>query len=559
MDFLNKAFAQVSELFKSMTPGARLTAGLLLAVIVISLGFLFQRQSSGPDAYLMDGEPFPATQLGAMEAAFSKANLTGAVRDGNRFKVPRGQQSAYMGALADAEVLPPNFGDYLGRAIASDSPFAMRGSREEKLKLAKQQELQLIIRSMRGIESASVLYDAKDKRSFAQDPVATASVNVKPQGTMELEPAQVRTVRNLVASAFAGLKPESVTVTDLNGRTYVGSSDSPGGGDSQDDAYASRKHMYEQEWNRKIREALYWIPAVVVQANVELDPQTGHEENVTTYDTKGVVYNQKETTGTKNVEPATPAGPPGFNAQQPGGINQAAKLSSAGGIKSTEETNHSESQTKVPTTIVRKTQHGLTPKSVTVTVGIPDSYYAKVWQQKNPTPDGQPPKPPIQTDLDQIKESVQKQVETATVWLLPPSELPADKYPRVKVVSFPDLPTQAPALPGMQDNALAWLAQNWTTLGMGGLTLFGLIFLRSMVKSMPVTSSPTTPSADAQPSLSVVSAADDEQPEESGGKRSRLKRRLGSGPSMRDELAEMVREDPDAAVSILRNWIGSAS
>ena len=95
---------------------------------------------------------------------------------------------------------------------------------------------------------------------------------------------------------------------------------------------------------------------------------------------------------------------------------------------------------------------------------------------------------------------------------------------------------------------------------MGGLTLFGLMFLRSMVKSAPVTTNPTTPLAtDAQPGLSVVSAADDEQPEETGAKRSRLKRRLGSGPSMRDELADMVRDDPDAAVSILRNWIGSAS
>src|SRR5205085_6038322 len=174
MDFLNKAFAQLSDLFKSMTPGARITAGLLLAVIVVSLGFLFQRQSSGPDAYLMGGEAFPATQLPAMEAAFAKANLSGAVIDGNRVRVPRGQQAAYMGAMADAGALPPNFGTYLEKALASDSPFAMRGSREEKLKLAKQQELQNIMSKMDGIESAAVMYDTKEKRSFGQDALATA-------------------------------------------------------------------------------------------------------------------------------------------------------------------------------------------------------------------------------------------------------------------------------------------------------------------------------------------------------------------------------------------------
>src|SRR4029079_3720966 len=108
MDFLNKVFAQLSYLCKSMTPAARITAGLLLAVIVISLGFLFQRQSSGPDAYLMGGEAVPAPLLPALGAAVTRANLSGAVIDGNRIRVPRGQQAAYMGAMADAGALPPN-------------------------------------------------------------------------------------------------------------------------------------------------------------------------------------------------------------------------------------------------------------------------------------------------------------------------------------------------------------------------------------------------------------------------------------------------------------------
>ena len=48
MDFLNKSIAQVSELFRSMTPGARLTAGLLLAVVVVSMGYLFRQGTAGP-------------------------------------------------------------------------------------------------------------------------------------------------------------------------------------------------------------------------------------------------------------------------------------------------------------------------------------------------------------------------------------------------------------------------------------------------------------------------------------------------------------------------------
>ena len=39
-----------------------------------------------------------------------------------------------------------------------------------------------------------------------------------------------------------------------------------------------------------------------------------------------------------------------------------------------------------------------------------------------------------------------------------------------------------------------------------------------------------------------------------------LQRRTSStGGSLRDELTTMVREDPDAAANVLRNWIGDAA
>ena len=50
MDFLNKAYAQIADLFRTMTPGARITAGLLLVVVVVSLGYLFNSQITGSGA-----------------------------------------------------------------------------------------------------------------------------------------------------------------------------------------------------------------------------------------------------------------------------------------------------------------------------------------------------------------------------------------------------------------------------------------------------------------------------------------------------------------------------
>ncbi|MCI0492283.1 MAG: hypothetical protein L0Z07_05040, partial [Planctomycetes bacterium] len=69
MDFVNTAIAQVSDLFRSMTPGARITAGLLLAVVVVSLGYLYQQGTAGPDAFLFGGQPLSDSELNQIEAA----------------------------------------------------------------------------------------------------------------------------------------------------------------------------------------------------------------------------------------------------------------------------------------------------------------------------------------------------------------------------------------------------------------------------------------------------------------------------------------------------------
>jgi len=183
MDFLNKAYAQLLDLFRSMTVGARIVSGLLLVVVVLSVAYLFNHQVSGPDEFLMNGESFPAAQLPAMMAAFGKANLSSFQVDGNRIRVPHSQQSAYMGALADANALPKNFGGFLKEGSGEMNGLMPIGRQKEMMKIALEQELALIISSMRGIESASVLYDSEVDSGFNQKEVVTATVSVSRRAT----------------------------------------------------------------------------------------------------------------------------------------------------------------------------------------------------------------------------------------------------------------------------------------------------------------------------------------------------------------------------------------
>jgi flagellar M-ring protein FliF len=504
-----------------------------------------------------------------MEAAFAKAGLNSYEIEGNRIRVPRGQQSAYMGALADEGALPPDFGKYLEKAVNNDGPFVSRTKQQEMLRVAKQSELQLILSRMKGIESAAVLYDEKKLGGFVNRLVSTASVNIKPVGSQPLDEERVPMIRHLVASAFAGLKPEDVSVTDLNGRTYSSSSAS-GLGNAAEDPFISRKLMHEQQWERKIRKQLEYIPGVVVSTNVELARETEFEESRTTLDPKGVIFEATESTTSKTTETPTAMGRPGVVAQQPGGANQPGAVGAGPSLARTaEETSQTQTGTAIPTTITKRRQQGLTPQKVKVAVSIPTSYYVSIWDQRNPPAAGAEPAKPDAAALAEIERQVKEDVKNTVVPLLPTIDAAVDPFPQVAVTSFQSIPTAAPPVPSFQDHLLVWLSQYWSTLGMVGLAMVSLLMLRGVMKAVPnpplaATTNLSAPSI--RPAYSQAPADEfepneqelaAEQPVETP--RARLKRRTATGPSMRDELANLVQEDPDAAVAVLRNWIGAGT
>src|SRR3954468_1044552 len=295
MDFLNKAIAQLSELFRSMTPGARITAGLLLAVVVISVGYLFQHSSTGPDAYLFGGEPISSGPLDRIEAAIAKAGLSDFQREGFRIRVPSGQQSKYLAAVADAGALPPNFNTILENALDKGGPWESREATRERLKIARQQTLSEIVRAMSWVENAIVLYDEHESRGLREvtpTKQITASVSVKPIVGEMLTALRAKNIQKLVAHAV-NMKPNDVGVTNL-GEGGPASTEGEFGPDSIDDEYLKTKVTFESQKRESIMGALRDIPGVRVEVNADLsdtveetthpakpDPKTAEAQSTT--------------------------------------------------------------------------------------------------------------------------------------------------------------------------------------------------------------------------------------------------------------------------------------
>jgi flagellar M-ring protein FliF len=555
MDFVNKAYAQAADLFRSMSPGARIASGLLLAVIIVSLVYLFQFQVTTGDEFLLGGRPFSASEISQIEAAFAAESLGGSTFVGNRIRIPRGQKSAYLAAMALHGALPADFFKYLDDAIASDNPFASNKLLELKQSTAKMKELALMISRMRGVETATVQYDEEARGGLGRTKQKTAMVAVWTSGST-LEEEQVKAIRNVVASAYAGLDRQSITITDMTSHQTFGGSIGPGGVAEGENLYANYKLQYERNWQRKIAEQLAMIPGVIVGVNVEMDPQMQHTSQSVKLDPKPITLSSKESSRESATQVPNQAGRPGA---VPNGVgNQAIAVSAQ--ASPTNESTTSESRSDVQNLPGHETSISqlvpLAPKKVTAAVDIPSSYFVKVWREKNPSPAGGTTAPPA-ADLAKIETETIAKVKESVRNLLPPFVEGTDPYPHITVSTYTDLPSQPAAEPALASQVTLWLADNWRTMGMIVLGLFSLLMLRSMLRSSAGSPAPAPLVAAGEAGPRLAATPDDEDAEEP---MQVLRKRFdASGPDLKRELHELVKENPDAAANVLRMWIGDAA
>ncbi len=555
MDFVNRSFDQIKDVFNSMTPGARITAALLLVVIVVAVAFLFQSPLASSDNYLLAGRAFSVPELEAIEGAFAKAGLSNYETEGSRVRIPSANKHEYIAALADNNALPANFGDDFKSAGKASNPFETKNQAQQRWRTAKQQELALTISHMQGISLAQVIYDEVEKPGFPRKVEKTATVAVKGVGTNELEQHQIQAVSRLVSAAFAGLSHNNVTVTDLNtGRSHGG-----GGGEFagiSEDPYYERKRYYEDLWREKIKKTVSFVPGVEVTVDVSLNKDTLLREDTVSIDPKPVTVESNTFEKSATNSRSNPRGRPGAAAQQNGLANQGSSIG-AGGLdeSNTEEASENIRKLAAHTRTVRDTA-ALVPQKVTAVVGIPSSYYAKVWRERNPPVDGEEPATPDATQLTAIENEVIKKVEDMVVSLIPVVDVTEDRFPMVKVKTVDHLASDPIEPPGLTQNAAAWFASNWSTLGMLLVGAFGLMMFRSMIKQRPEPKTNAAADDGLPPNLSIVGGEEgDDEDDQEQPKRSFQ----SSGTNIKEELAAMVRENPDAAANILRSWIGEAS
>ena len=556
MDFMNQASGQLKDLLQSMTPAARITAVLLLGVIVVSMGYLVQHHSASPDEYLFNGEFLPGRDVDRAEAAIAQARLASYQRVGNRIKVPQGQKAEYLAAVADAGALPPNFHNVLEKALDL-GPFTDRVTRQERLKAAREQQLSMIVRSMDGIEEAQVIFDVREPAGLGRVGEATASVNVRPAPGEPLSPRQAKMIKKAVASAIAGLGLDQVTVTNLSDDSTF--NDSEISGDAFDNEYYQQRVAFERLMKTKIENLLRNIPGILVQVTAELDDTIEHVTRTVKPEGDPAVLRSTNELQENETSEIVDGGRPSPKANGPGS-------------KKNEEASQVTVKDKKSTTVERAGNMigqkdemvrtaALVPTDVRVAIAVPENYVVDLWREKERKNPGTDPGEsyPDETARTSIQNGIEQSISTIVAPLLP-KKAAVDSQSMVVVQFIDSMAPQEIASPSMANQLLGWAGKHFNTMTMAVVALVSLMMLRSMVKSIPQ-AEPTaalagqTFSLDANEQAMGDSSADDAR-DATGDGRPRL--RLKKGTHLKDDLSDIIKEDPDAAAAILRTWIGNA-
>ena len=568
MNFLNDFSKQMRDMFMSLTPAARLVAGILVVAIAVSTAFLFQGTSTAPSDYLFNGQSFKESEIQAMEVAFSKASLRNYEVVGSRIKVPSSEKDQYIKSLDDNNALPRTLNNGRER-VDTSNPF--RSARESELiyKERKQKDVADAISRMSGIIDATVEY-SESKQGFGRQLMQSAVVLVTPQSGHPLQPEQMREIARVVSGAFSGLQAENVRVTDLStGLGFTPDENAIGGDEAP---YMKQRRLFETNYKQRIRNTLNWLGDFPLEVEVILDDTIFSETEQLKYDPQPVtietIASRKDSESTKASQGGKPGTDP--NALGNKGGSLAGSPDQASKVKET-----TENEKRIPgQEITRMAKAGLVPKRVSTSIGIADGFIRKTletrWLQANPdkTPADMPA--PAQADMDTLFKELENNVNLAVAPILPPVPAGDDRFKLVSVYRYTEVPADVIPPPSMTTVVMEFLQESWQTLGLFTIVLaaMGLVFSMSRTKSTAA----DDPFKDGfgialmEKMKENLEIKDEEEGGQGGddgteigpdGKR--VRKVEVTGAELKESLSTMIQENPDAAVNLIRTWIGEAA
>jgi flagellar M-ring protein FliF len=565
MNQLTQLLRQIQAIVAGMNAQSRVMAVLMLGAILVGGGFLIQGYSGATASmeYVFGGQSFSNEELDQMELALSSASLRNYERVGNRIRVPTATKDTYLKALLDAKAMPERLGSAMDKALSSGNILESMSVTQARHRNAKIKDMQTALRNFPFIKEALITYDERTE-GFSSSKKKSASVAIMPRGSAELTASQKRSIITYIEKSFPDLPSSNIGLIDMRtGELEVGNDDPEA---MAHDQYLKTKAFHEQQLKSKATELLAAYGDVQVAVNVELDNTLAEETEELKYNDKPTTVQSSTTKKDSESQRANSNGRPGT---EPNALaNRGASLAAADQSSKTKEQTETERRI-TGNTLVSSKRVGLKVNYAMISVSIPVSYYQKAylhsWQLRNPDQKPADAPPPKESDFTQIRTDTANNVKLKLNGILDKLAAGEETVPRVTVTEHLDLPEPLPPEPSYLETSLAWLSQSWQTLALLGLAAAALISLRSFAKSVPAGSDAAFERGFDIPlddgiDLDLTSLTDDEPTISNKGddRDDPTVQFRTTGAELKQDLTSLVRTNPDAAATLLRNWISES-
>ncbi len=569
MNALSDIGKQLSDLFNSMTPGARIMAGLMVGVIAVSLGWIVSTESGGNYETLLGGVSLTHAELDRIETAFGDAQLRDYQREGKQIRIPKGAKDQYLKALSTAGALPKEWGSEVDRVFKEGNVFESSEKFSARMQTGEERELANTLRRMPGIEFAAVRYD-EQRKGFGRQTERVCSIQLQGPQNQPIPSATLRRIAEHVSKHFAGLPMSNISVMDLGTANVFNESDDPRF--ASENRVLAAKRQWESYLEGKVGSVLQGYGALEIFVSADIDPTLVSEQEKLAYDPTAVTVQSNESRkDSENTKPVA-GGPPGADINGIGNKAQSIASAAPGQSATTKESEANERRV-VGTNASREEKAGLVPTKVGVSIGVPESYYYEVFAHraalnqpadKTAEKDKTTPLPkPTPQELTDLKTETEATIRTAVEVVAMGIRAGDDRKPSINVYSFTDLPPEQIAPPSLASGAAVWLGESWSTLALMVLVLISLGMMFSWIKSQ---GAPDSDKSFAEGfGLQVPESMGDElelSDADAGADGSQPRKRAEfevSGGEMKEDLSTLIKDNPDAVVNLLKSWIGDAA
>ena len=553
MEYFRKLILQTRQYLTGLNTSQRLAIGACAAAMGLSMLWLISWAGSAEMVPLLD-QRLTAAEVGRITQVLDAERVRYRVT-GDMISVPSADRARLQARLAQQNALPEDISIGFDKLIADSSPWLSADEQSWRRAVAKGNELSKVLRNFDGVRDARVFLDVNVKRRIDQPAVQpTASVFVKLAPGTEMTRERVFGIASFVARAVPGLLISNVGVTDaVTGVSHsVPRPEDTLAFDDLDDRQKKERYFAD-----RIRELLNNIPGLRVAVHAELNPEL---TRITREEHGKPVPTRERTENTESSE-VPPSGEPGVVSN----VTPNAPVAAGGSRteKSLSEVTYDARADSTRTTIERP-RHGLV--SLSVAVNVPRSYLAAIYRKSN---EGREPSDQELAGFAGTADTMTK-IQNMVQGILPAAEQAESKvtvawFHDDASIAFADV-MQAGVPAGMIDYVRTYGGQ----AGLGALALLSLLLMLLMVRR--VGEGPVLPGEEppeprglfgrktraAQPEMEEFVASPpvgEAAPSDQLLVGMEVDEKTLHTQKIIDQVADMVKDDPQMSASILQRWI----